>query len=311
MNLVQIFSPFNPDNYEIWSDVKYKLAYELFSKLCEDRGHTFYYTPFATYNWGKKSFDYAYRYSRGEWTRESAVKADLVIDRTSVASVAPGLLHALDLDTPVTNNTDFTEVANDKAYLPLLFAEIVPPTRFVPQGVRLGDVACLSGDQLIFKPTSGFGGKGIEVIRNDPDYVAPVNGVIQEFIDSRAGIPGICTGYHDLRLTYIGTTLQYAYVRQPAQGSLLANIAQGGSMYLVDAAKLPPSTWDLARVVQTKLVGFPKALYTIDLFFDLSGKPWLIELNSKPGMYFPPEFLAEQEQFYLSLIAHYTSLIRQ
>jgi glutathione synthase/RimK-type ligase-like ATP-grasp enzyme len=111
---------------------------------------------------------------------------------------------------------------------------------------------------------------------------------LQEFIDSSLGVPGISSGLHDLRLVFVNNKLIYSYIRKPQKGSFLANLSQGGSLVIIPSKKLPQSLFPIVKYVQQTFATFNPKIYSIDFMFDKKKRPWIVELNSMPGLFFTP-----------------------
>jgi D-alanine-D-alanine ligase-like ATP-grasp enzyme len=73
-------------------------------------------------------------------------------------------------------------------------------------------------------------------------------------------------------------------------------------MFIVKRKNLPNTVFPLIKRVQRTFEVFKRKIYTIDLMFDKSQKPWIVELNTMPGIYFSPDQKKWQSRFYLELI---------
>ncbi|MBW2994893.1 hypothetical protein KY312_00935, partial [Candidatus Woesearchaeota archaeon] len=51
-----------------------------------------------------------------------------------------------------------------------------------------------------------------------------------------------------------------------------------------------------------RLKRFKPRIYTVDFIFDKNNKPWLMELNSKPGMFGYEKYKKDMRRFEKSLI---------
>ena len=107
---------------------------------------------------------------------------------------------------------------------------------------------------------------------------------------------------HDLRLVFIDEKVIYAYIREPRSGDLLANLAQGGSLKIVPNKLIPASVSPIIQRAHKLFGSFLPRVYTIDIMFDRRGKPWVVELNSMPGLYFTPEEKPSMIKMYRSLL---------
>lgn len=288
-----------------FSDVKYQQCYEALYTLGEVSGLHFCRAPLSWYDKRKKMFRKTWEYTHGQWQLSKAVKPDLIFDKTSGTSLQDQVRQDILKQFPVVGDPDFTLFASSKYATSKLF-----PRHFKPYS-KIHNVRELkkflqqfSEKRFVIKPDTGSGGNGVYIVTKEEalkrKFSYPI--IVQEFIDSSLGIPGITKGCHDLRLTFIGNDLTYSYIRTPRPGSLLANLAQGGSMQIVDRKKLPRSIQPIIRDVQETFSHFQNKIYTIDLMFDEKMHPWIVEFNTMPGMYFSPTEKTAMEMVYSRLI---------
>jgi len=157
------------------------------------------------------------------------------------------------------------------------------------------------------KPVTGSGGMGIKVVPKDDIGRMPYPFLAQEFIESN-GYKNFTGGAHDLRVMVINEMPFHSFLRIPPKGKLLANLSQGGRIKLLDVKKLPQSLRAILAEVSEKLKRFNKKMYAVDFIFDKDGKPWIIELNSRPGIALEKEELPVKDAYYDSLINFYLNL---
>lgn len=291
-----------------FSRSKYQAAYELFYPLAEAASLKLYRAPLAWFNFEKNLFDQAwtYDYSLG-WHVVQTVKPDLIEDRAAYSPKNHELKLRLAQLFPLLNHPEFSKIANSKYATSLLLPQHFKPYHKVDSTDALEKtLSCLKGNFIVAKPEFGSGGEGVIIETRDnlleqkSSLKYPL--ILQEFIDSSHGIPSITPGHHDLRLVFINDELVYSYIRIPKEGSLLANIAQGGTMEIVPSEKLPSSIDKIILDVQRVFAHFPRKIYTIDIIFDESARPWIVELNTMPGIYFEPGQESTRDLFYTKLI---------
>ena len=58
----------------------------------------------------------------------------------------------------------------------------------------------------------------------------------------------------------------------------------GAAVIQIDVEQLPQASLDVIAQVDARLTRFPVRLYTVDFMFDPSGRPFVTELNSRPGV---------------------------
>lgn len=251
-------------------------------------------------------FRYANAYSPQKgWHRVRNIRPDVVYDKTFFSSTSYSALTHLATYLPVVNAPEFTQIIDNKLFTNVLFPLHSKKYYRVTSRADLQAVAKhLSGLQIVLKPIFGSGGEGIQFVHKKqlPRVVVSRPLLAQEFLDTSFGIAGITTGHHDLRLVFINNKLIYSYIRTPAPGSLLANIMQGGSMEIVPRTRLPKSIWPIVEHFQHTFSQCNPKVYTIDIMFDRAQRPWVVETNSKPGVYFYDSQKKEQDRFYSGLI---------
>jgi len=159
---------------------------------------------------------------------------------------------------------------------------------------KKGALRCLKKiktDQVVYKPIYGLGGRGIIIGR--PKIVLRKlknfnQGLFQEFIDTSAGITGICPSYHDLRAIIMDGRIVQSYVRIPKSGSLVANVAQGGTLKEISKESLPTSVLKIIKQVDLIFKKFGHRVYAVDFGLE-KDQPYLMEINRAPGMPFKKE----------------------
>lgn len=137
----------------------------------------------------------------------------------------------------------------------------------------------------VYKPYDGYEGRGI-IISSKDNFISKISkcdGLLEEFLDTSKGIPGLTPSYHDVRMTIMDGRLIQTYIRVPKKGSLLANVARGGSLHEFPFQKLPKSAKRIITIVDKKLRRFGHRVYSIDIGFE-DNKPYVIEINDQIGL---------------------------
>lgn len=179
-------------------------------------------------------------------------------------------------------------------------------------------------DIAVFKPVRGAEGKGILIgpkktfiqamaklkylPKERSKRTGKYDGLLQEFIDTSHGIPGIHRTYHDMRILIMNGRVVQTYIRIPKKGSYLANIARGGKMKEIKKALVPPSALKIARFIDNKFRKFGSRIYAIDFGFE-NKKPFLIEINPQPGLPYP-QWKMYYHAWHLSLLKTLLSSIK-
>ncbi|PIR73654.1 MAG: hypothetical protein COU40_01395 [Candidatus Moranbacteria bacterium CG10_big_fil_rev_8_21_14_0_10_35_21] len=288
-----------------FSDLKYQSCYENLYSLASKNGVALYRASYQWYDHKNNIFKYAWTFKNGVWERASEIKPDLIYDKTSFRMETNLFKEKISENYPIINDPLFTSIADNKFITSLLFPEYSKRCYLLTSSADLKkSTALIKGTRIVLKPLSESGGKGVQIIHKKQleSILIKQPLLAQEFINSSNGIVGIMKGTHDLRTVFINNKLIYSYIRQPKKDSLLANLAQGGTMFIIKNNQLPKSIFPVFKKVASTFSQFENTVYTIDFMFDKSQKPWIIELNSMPGMYFPKEEEKCMEKTYLELI---------
>lgn len=189
--------------------------------------------------------------------------------------------------TTVVNDPAFHAFCNDKPATYARFSDISPMSVVVRQASELEDaLSSIPGGVVVAKPTEGAGSKGVVIGTRDvilaAEHTYPI--VVQEWIDSSAGIPGICDGRHDLRVIIVGGTVALAALKIPKDGDLVYGLEHGGSFRVLDENEYPSDALDVVRRIDGALSSYPARYYSADIARRSDGRWFLIELNSPPGM---------------------------
>lgn len=280
----------------------YKKPTEYLFSLAKKKNLRFILTDFRGFQNGY--FKNSWIFDGKKWKKSGKFKADVIYDKskTNFQNVAIKLTVAEKV--PLINNPIFDLICENKFLSYLYFKEYSPKT-FVLEKNNLDKILKeIKTESIVTKPNWGSGGKNVKIIprQNLKHIKIKFEYIAQKFIDSSQGIKKIVKNTHDLRIVIANGKISYSYLRIPKKRSLIANIQQGGSMINLKEHQIPTAAKKLARDVDEKFKDFWPRIYTIDLIFDKQQKPWLIELNSKPGIYFYPKDKKLQDKFYMDII---------
>ncbi len=277
---------FDPPDYDDYpfNQEEYSIAYHELARKLHDKGGEFWIVRGQETFLGGNRFSHGWRFDGREFVHaDKPVELDLVYDKSTKIK---GYFKA-DASTDVINDRELDDLCVDKWKTYQLFPEYSPKTAFVDGRDQLEDVLRdFPDDNIVMKPVDGEEGRGViigpkrAILEAKPEY--PV--LVQEFLDTSGGIPGIIESLHDLRLHSIGGELVFAYIRSPAPGKLLANVAQGGTEREVLIKDVPKEALQIFRDIDARLTRFPRRVYSIDIGRGKQGAWKVIELNSKPGL---------------------------
>lgn len=251
----------------------------------------------ASYDWydyEKNIFKYAWTFNEIDgWKRVNNIKPDLIYDKTKSSMEAYYKKELISKNYRFVNNLRFTRIMDDKLITSLIFHKWSKKSWIVNNQKKLKNILPkIRSQKFVIKPISESGGKNVQIINKEEAQEKIIFGddyLVQEFIDSTSGVPGVSDNIHDLRLVFINDKLSYSYIREPEKGNYLANLSQGGHLSIVPKDKIPPSLQPIIRCANKVLETFNPRIYSIDFMFDENKRPWIVELNSMPGLYFTPQ----------------------
>jgi hypothetical protein len=287
-------SPFGERGYED--------SYKEFARVLTERGATVFIVRSKQTYLGQSRFSKGWVYQAGEFTEVlEPFTVDVVYNKGEDYLPDDGLL--------LVTGPAFDQLMQKDKTLEFC-AELLPQTFVAKNRQELEEaLSKIVTDRAVAKPPDGSCGRGI-VIGSKEEVLAKAEAyplIVQAFIDTSQGIPGITSTYHDLRIVFIGGQIALSYVRTPGEGSLLANVAQGGTIKLLEPHEVPDDALTLALAVDAKLQRFPERVYSVDMGRDRDGSWKLIELNNQPGLT-APEWGREVYRYYEMLAEHLMGL---
>ncbi len=173
----------------------------------------------------------------------------------------------------------------------------------------LSAVERIPTDTVVFKPNTGTNGTGVRIFEkseaalNEEMKTDIAKGaLVQEFVDTKNGMPSICDSYHDLRLVTINEKIALTHVRIPEPGSRIASYQRGATIRELSVRTLPKEIISFYEAVHKKIIArFPKPMYSMDIGITASG-PRLFELNGHTA--FPWPGFDCRNSFIEILVAH-------
>jgi len=252
----------------------------------------------------KRSWKFVRRFKRG-WRfvgdnlqkSDGEIKADLIFNRDSDNTIP------VITDCPIINHPEFDALCTNKVKTFETFPDISPKSAAVNSyNEYVGKVRAWNmndDDLIVLKKNFEAEGKGIFIIKvgdSKPDLYDSWNDImIQEFLDSSIGIPGIVEGLHDLRITVVNGEPINSFLRAPQKGSLVANVARGGKGTSVNLNDIPKEVLDLVYEIDENVKQYFPAIYAADFIRSDKGYK-LLELNSRPGVQHP-DWSATHQKF--------------
>jgi len=184
------------------------------------------------------------------------------------------------------NHPDVEVLCDDKAVTSLKFPDISPKSFLVNTHHQLQKaLKYIRTRKVVLKPRFGSFGNDVMVIdRRKLHGAIHRNTILQEFIDTSEGIDKLnVSGYHDLRIVVVDGKIDHTYVRIAPKGSFTCNMTRGAEKKYINPEKLPSSVLNLVEYIDSEIKHYGSRIYSADFMFDEEQKPWLVEMNSKPG----------------------------
>ncbi|HAI74025.1 MAG TPA: hypothetical protein DCS28_03430 [Candidatus Moranbacteria bacterium] len=255
-------------------------------------GITLYRANIEWYNSDKNIFKKAWGFKNKQWAKiNSFIKPDFILDKLSGKQDYKMFDNKITLSkkTVMLNNPLFRTMLGNKLSQYLCLGEFMPKSFLAMQENELPSILKKAKTKkIVAKPIYGSGGFGITIeeknkIKNN-SLNFPV--IIQEFIEGKGGIPRFSAKNElaDLRIVFINHKPIYALSRIAQKDSLFTNFHQGAKVVLVPQKSIPQSVKNLVKKIICKLSIYPKSNYSLDFMFDRNGNPYLIEMNTSPGL---------------------------
>lgn len=281
-------------------------------ELCQNEGWEIYILTRKTYK-GDGFFDGVWLFKNGQFERvEKPVKIDLVFDWVGNLLFPSKNEKSL----MVINCREFKELTCDKWAAYKILSEFSPKTYWAGDLKNAESLLPkIRTKNVVLKPYDGLRGKGIfigpkENLKDFKPDKPNTKYILQEFIDTSAGIPNITPGKHDLRIVVINEEVVWCHVRVPVPGTFLANAAQGGNLTEVDYANVPESVKKIVREISKKFYEvYDNPMFSLDFGINEKGTPLVFEINDQIG--FPKWEMKNRDKFLEGLVANFKEKLVQ
>jgi hypothetical protein len=253
----------------------YWQAYQDLLLSLQQRGITAYFVTDNNTYLGEGRFSIAYttavKTSVEALTPVHDVQVDLVLDRGGF--IGRGV--------PTINPPLLLTAGNNKIEMYRNFGKFQPYSIICTSREEVADAfKRIPGNNIVVKEPVGQGGKEVyigkkaDITQQLPDTM-PV--LVQEFMDTSAGVPGYIQGVHDVRLSVCGGKIIGYYIRSAQAGSYHSNVSRGGTMTFYEVSHVPRDLQKMVRSIDGYFSPAPR-YYAID--FMHTPKGWkLVELN--------------------------------
>lgn len=289
-----------------YDNLAYKSYWEIYQRIIRDLENynidVFIVRGLGSYL-GRGIFSHGWQVREGKLLEiNNHIKVDLIFHRGSEDTIP------VTYDCPIINHPNLERFTGDKIRVADFFSHISPKTKAINVYEEFVQVIKLWGlvgnDFIVLKKNFLYGGHGIHILPvkdvHESLYKNWKDVLVQEFIDSSVGIPGIIDGLHDIRVISINGEPVFTYVRVPAKGSFLANLSQGGTYIPLTLDRLPEVLIKLVKEINRRLEQYRPSILAADFFNSKDGFK-LIELNSRPGVH-DPDFSPEDKVFHDKMV---------
>lgn len=191
-------------------------------------------------------------------------------------------------DVAQINSAQFRQVCSDKNLTYELLSRFQPQSCLVQTEAELNlALAKIPGEMIAIKTPFGNSGLGVFVGKksdfNLKEFAKDFPLQVQEYIETKAGIPGIVAGRHDFRVVLMNGEAVIATLRTPPEGGFKSNIGYGGFTRLLTVDEIPDELMVLCREIDQELAKISQQrFYSAD--FGLTAQGWrLFEVNAMPG----------------------------
>lgn len=257
--------------------------YQSYSEIAERKGLELFYGHYSWYENGE--LKKAFRWTGSEWEMVSDISLDGAFDKFPFNEETEQVKKTLNSNLPVVNDFELEKFCKDKLRSAEEFPELFPDTA---SEEFLDDMIEEHG-KVVVKPRFGHGGEDVHIVESSEglELRDEVEYIVQKFVEaSEVPLPGVEGKQHDLRIVFVDNKPVYTYVRTPQDEEEVSNVAEDGSITYIDLEDVPEEVMDAANEVSERLEGYRPCLFSVDFIVSEEGRPYVLELNSKPGMYF-------------------------
>lgn len=190
-------------------------------------------------------------------------------------------------DVEIINKLRFEETFSNKLHTKLFLNRLDSLPNITCNMYSLDELK--KGNKYVLKPTEGLKGEGILIsdnideIKNQAKIFDEVGTkyIIEDFVKP---VPFKGHDIYDIRVVFVGFKPVLTLLRVPAEGSELANLAQGGSKEILDYTKLSKKVqFILGHIADYIYIKFRNSVYSIDFSITEEGIN-IFEFNTYPGI---------------------------
>ena len=260
-----------------FDEARYLNSHRQLSEKIDALGGTYWIVRHPDTYLGKGRFSKSWRFIGGDLVESGPVTADVIYDK--------GRFDAADFKT-VFNCPAINDLCTDKWETYKRFEALSPPTFLARDGDEYREaLAQVPGDTVVVKPIAGLQGQGVHIRPRAALDTCPIPfpAIVQAFLETKDGIPDLVRGIHDFRITMLNGEVICALIRTPPPGKLVAAVARGADMQMIERSAIPQPFLDMAYHVDQAVAEHGPRLISIDMAMTPEGCR-LIELNSRVAL---------------------------
>lgn len=237
---------------------------------------------------GEGKFSHGWKMLENQQVEEvpGPFKVDLIFDRDMDGTI-PHIT-----DCKVVDCWELNELCRDKLATSAEFPEFSPLSFGVNSFEEAQKTLPNFGTYkyIVLKKNFLAGGEKIHICKpeevTEDLYKDWSNIIIQEFLDTSVGVPGVIGGRHDIRINIVNHRATNSVIRVPKRGEFLANISQGASGFAIDMDQVPAEILEMVKVIIDRFKKYGPSVYAADFLNTPKGHK-LVEINSRPGVGHP------------------------
>lgn len=280
--VVAVFKKAGPDQYPIGNEYFHKSYLEL-TKVMQKLGGNLFMAKIADNYQGSGKFKESWCFNENsEFVEAGPLTASSIYNKGRFRET----------EVPILNDYRFEDICRNKNFLYGILHDLSPYSQLVlnQESFNKAIETLSQAKQIVIKPNTGSSGRQVYIVSPQEAKDLAIHNldqgfVVQEFFDSSIGIPGLCTGTHDIRIALLNGEHAYTQLRVPKSGSLIANYAQGGSFEILSTKQTPNEFIDAAKHIDQQIFAHlnPKRFIAVDLINTNSGIKFL-EANDSVGL---------------------------
>lgn len=278
---------------------RFKRSYAFWGDLCISRDVRLLRAEINWFSEGIFNKYWSYNGLLKAWEKvEDPINPDVIYDKARIYDKVDGKLDPILYNQKVLISSRYKFINPPEASLFLdnklnqivIFNDHIPTSKFIPANTVFDN-----NGKVVIKLPYGSGGDHVRIV-SDSTISIKEDSIVQEFIDAKVN-----DVLRDYRIVFIGNDIVYAVSRIAANDSNFTNTNKGAESEIIDINSIPQII-KKAKEISKPLSVFPNLIYSLDFIIETrTGKPYLMEFNSTPGVGVFVDYPEIMELFYSKL----------